>query len=267
MMAPHDSISTFTLFLTILSRLIVLELLFQHQTRHLHTFETIERGIRLIVVLFFLRALIFLSTSFCSMVFRWDEKNLVHFFLCHVEAILESLRARRIASWRHRFTTTLTLFKLVLILCLLEDPQQLELLPKLLLLHFKSHFLIFNLSRLDYVFAAGGWLYLEVLIVKLLGKIAESIVVLSLFDLVNHLKDIIVLTLALPSVLLLATCRDRLLKLGLRACETSSGCLVTLIRGHGLVSSVALCYLRLGVWWCFEQARIDCSDELFVWLR
>ena len=70
MMASHDSISTFTLFLTILSRLIVLELLLQHQTRHLHTFETIERGIRLIVVLFFLRALIFLSASFCSMVFR-----------------------------------------------------------------------------------------------------------------------------------------------------------------------------------------------------
>ena len=81
----------------------------------------------------------------------------------------------------------------------------------------------------------------------MLGKIAESIVVLSLFDLVNHLKDIIVLTLALASVLLLATCRNRLLKLGLCACETSSGCLVTLIRGDGLVSSVALCYLRLGV--------------------
>ena len=70
-----------------------------------------------------------------------EKQQLVHFFLCHLKSVFERLRAWWPLRQYSVLTLSLILLEMLLILCLFEDPQELKLLPELLLEELDATFL------------------------------------------------------------------------------------------------------------------------------
>lgn len=182
---------------------VVSELLFKHEAGHLHAFRAVEGCVGLRVALVravasFAFFLLFLGCRCRDGLSAWplnrgvfEEELLIHLFFCHFKAVLEGLRAGRARNRlvnHDAIAEILLLLQLVLVLCLLQDPQQLELLPELLLQVYNVRLLCFGLTGASC--AHQGYLSLPLAGSELQARLADQLRVL-LLRLLGHLVVIL----------------------------------------------------------------------------